>query len=286
MSPSLATGRPLLYSRAMRAAVIQFTSGPDLDSNLKRMKERLTEAAGKGAKLVVFPEHCYLYGAQTVWKPTLGRFPELLATFSKWAKDHGVFLIPGSLREPIPGDTERFHNTSPLFGPDGKQLASYRKVFLFKATLPDRVYNEGEDCRAGVEVVTAPLDGFRLGMSICYDLRFPELFRALRKKGANVVVLPSAFTVPTGKAHWDALTKTRAIENQVFFLAPGQVGTLGNGAATWGHSRILSPWGEILAEINDGEGVAVADLDPNSLVAAQSRVDAWGCRREDLFPIA
>jgi len=270
----------------MKAAVVQFTSGPDIDVNLKRMKERLAEASSKGAKLVVFPEHCYLYGAPAVWKPTLGRFPQVIASFSAWAKEYGVFLVPGSVREPIPNDSDHFFNTSPLFGPDGKQLAAYRKLFLFKATLPDRVYNEAEDCRAGVEVVTAPLDGLRLGMSVCYDLRFPELFRALRKKGANVFVLPSAFTVPTGKAHWDALTRTRAIENQVFFLAPAQVGTLGNGAATWGHSRIVSPWGDVLAEIAEGEGVATADLDPQLIVAAQSRVDAWGCRREDLFPIA
>jgi deaminated glutathione amidase len=270
----------------MRAAVVQFTSGPDLDRNVERMEKLLEEAARAGAKLVVFPEHAYLYSERAVWLRALPRFKELLDRFSGWAKRHQVFLLPGSVREPLPNLEHRFCNTAPLFGPDGGILAQYRKIFLFQATLPDRVYKEAEDCEAGKAIVTAPIDGHRLGLSICYDLRFPELFRGLKKQGASIVALPSAFTVPTGEAHWDVLTRARAIENQVFFLAPGQVGVLGNGAATYGHSRIISPWGEVLAEVGGGEGIAVADLDPQLCETAKRRVDAWGCRREDLFPIA
>lgn len=270
----------------MRAAVVQFTSSPDLEANLKRMELLLDEAVAKGARLVVFPEHACLYSERKIWRPAIARYPELIARYSEWAKARGIFLLPGSLREPVPGQEDRFYNTLPLFGPDGVQLARYRKLFLFQARLPDRVYNEGEDCEAGKEIVTAQVEGHTVGMSICYDLRFPELFRALKKRGATILVLPSAFTVPTGKAHWDTLTRARAIENQVFFLAPGQVGVLGNGAATFGHSRIISPWGEVIAEVKEGEGMAIADLDPALLGSARERVDAWASRQDGLFPIA
>ncbi len=270
----------------MQVAAIQFSSGPDLERNLKSMEQRLGDAIAGGARLVVFPEHAYLYAERPIWHASLPRFAELRALFASWAKRHGIFLIPGSLREPVPGKADRFFNTLPLFGPDGSQLACYRKIFLFRAKLSDRDYNEGEDCQAGVELVTAKVDQHQVGLSICYDLRFPELFRGLKKRGASLIVLPSAFTVPTGKAHWDCLTRARAIENQVFLVAPGQVGVLGNGAATFGHSRIISPWGEVLAEVSDGEGIAMAQLDLGLIEAARGRVDAWASRRDDLFPIA
>ncbi len=250
------------------------------------MEAHLTDAVKAGAKLVVFPEHVCLYSERKIWLDAILRFQELLGRYSQWAKAHGVFLIPGSLREPVKGQPQRFYNTLPVFGPNGAEIARYRKIFLFQARLPDRVYKEADDCEAGNEVVVAPLEGHKVGLSICYDLRFPELFRALKKRGASIVVLPSAFTVPTGEAHWDTLTRARAIENQVFLLAPGQVGVLGNGAATYGHSRILSPWGETLAEVTGGEGIAVADLNPELLDSARSKVDAWASRQDGLFPIA
>jgi deaminated glutathione amidase len=270
----------------MRAAAVQFSSGPDLQKNLARMEERLKQAAQAGAKLVAFPEHAALYAPRNVWAPQLARFGELAAVFSEWAKREGVYLLPGSLREPVPGEKDRFFNTALLFGPDGKQLASYRKLFLFRARLPDRVYDESEDCAPGEEIVTAPVENFRLGLAICYDLRFPELFRSLKKRGASVVALPSAFTVPTGRAHWDMLTRARAVENQIFLVAPGQAGQLGNGAVSYGHSRIVSPWGEVLAEAGDTDPMAIADLDPALALQAAEKVDAWASRREDLFPIA
>jgi len=268
----------------MKSAVIQFTSGSDIDGNLVRMEKWLGEAARAGAKLVVFPELAYLYCEKAAWVPTLSRFEEIRSRFSEWAKRHEVFFLPGSLREPA-GPTSAY-NTALLYGPDGKELARYRKIFLFKAKLPDRDYDEGRDMSAGKELAVANCAGTKLGLSICYDIRFPEVFRALKSMNATAIAVPAAFTVPTGKAHWDVLTRARAIENQTYVLASGQVGAMGNGAVAYGHSRIISPWGEVLAEITeDSEGFACATLDAEHLQAARSKVDCWASRREDLFPI-
>jgi nitrilase len=195
--------------------------------------------------------------------------------------------LPGSLREPAPKgeNAERYYNTLPAIGPDGKLLASYRKVFLFRANLPDRSYFEGQHCEAGDTPTTFVADGVTFGLTICYDLRFPELFRALRKRGAQAIVLPASFTVPTGTAHWEILLRARAIENQVFLLAPAQTGENGDRAATYGHSLVVGPWGDKLAERPSGEGTLFADVDPARIAEAASRVDAWQSRREDLFPI-
>lgn len=274
----------------MRATVVQFNSGSDLDVNVARMRKWLEQAAKEGSRLVAFPEHATLYAERALWEPSIARFDELKATFAGWAKEFGVFLLPGSVREPVRGKPDRFYNTALFFGPDGTLVGQYRKIFLFQAKMPDRSYREADDCEAGNQIVTAPLEPAftgRLGLSICYDLRFPELFRALKSRGATVMALPSAFTVPTGQAHWDLLTRARAVENQVFFLAPGQVGVLGNGAHTYGHSRIVAPWGEVLAEVKgEAEGLASHVLDPDLLTAARAKVDAWESRRPDLFPIA
>jgi predicted amidohydrolase len=191
------------------------------------------------------------------------------------------------LREPVARGGHRFSNTLPVFDATGKKIASYRKIFLFRANLPDdRVYEEKTHTDPGGEVVTLTLGGLTLGLSICFDLRFPELYRSLRRRGAQLFLVPSAFTVPTGKAHWETLLRARAIENQAFVAAPAQTGLVGEGKATHGHSLVLSPWGEKLAELPAGEGVLIADIDTTLIAEAESRVAAWSSRRDDLFPLA
>ncbi len=264
--------------RSVKVAVAQMTSGNQLERNLEKMRLWTETAAKQGAEIVVFPEMAYFMGAKPECAAVVQKFSELIQTFAGWAKEFKITLLPGSLREP---GTNRPFNTLPVLTPDGKVATSYRKIFLFKAQLPDRVYNEGQECQPG----SNPILWKNLGLAICYDLRFPELFRALKKQGAEILVVPAAFTVPTGEAHWSVLLRARAIENQCFVVAPAQTGKLGDNRLTYGHSQVISPWGEVLLDLQDKEGFAVAELDVSALDEARKRVDSWASRREDLFPI-
>jgi deaminated glutathione amidase len=266
----------------LKAAVIQTTSGISMDANLAAMEAILKDCVKAGAKLVVFSELAYLYCPKELWLPTLGRFDALRACFSEWARRYQVYLLPGSVREPEASG--RAYNCALGFGPDGNELFRYRKIFPFKARLSDRDYDESTEIAPGNRLATCNIGELSLGTAICYDLRFPEVFRALKSLGAQAVALPAAFTVPTGTAHWDVLTRARAIENQIFVLAAGQVGTMGTGAEAYGHSRIVAPWGEVLGEMGGKEeGFICADLDTALLSQARQRVDCWASRREDLF---
>ena len=156
-----------------------------------------------------------------------------------------VAVCPGSVRKPVPGDPNRYFNTLLFFTPHG-EVSEYDKIFLYEAIMPDKTYEESKYCAPGDEIETTDYKGLKIGFSICFDLRFPEVFRALKKKGADVVLLPSAFTVPTGLAHWETLVRARAIENQCFVIAPDLTGTSGDGAKVYGHSIAVNPWGDIL----------------------------------------
>lgn len=269
----------------MRVAIGQFTSSNQLEQNLARMRALTEEAARGGAEILAFPEMAYFMGPQIEWQPLIPRYSELLATFASWAKEFGLYFFPGSLREPSPSQG-RYYNTLPALGTNGELLGAYRKIFLFRANLPDRVYSESLFCEAGKEtLVTLGPGGVSIGSAICYDLRFPELFRTLRAKGAQLILLPASFTVPTGTAHWEILLRARAIENQVFVLAPGQTGIVGDGAKTYGHSLVIAPWGEKLAEKPEGEGLIFADLNLKQLSEAAARVDCWRSKRDDLFSL-
>jgi nitrilase len=260
------------------------TSSNDLDKNLEKMRAWTARAAEQGAELVAFPEMAYFMGKAPEWQSLLHRHQELLSTFAGWAKEFKLTLLPGSIREPV-SDT-RYYNTQWVWNERGEIAARYRKIFLFQANLPDRVYRESLHSDPGDQVVVTEVGACKLGLAICYDLRFPELFRALRKQGSQIVILPAAFTVPTGLAHWATLLRARAIENQIFMLAPGMVGQAGDGAQTYGHTCAISPWGEVLGELPAGEEVLTVDLDLGQIDQAAAKVDPWGSRREDLFPIA
>jgi deaminated glutathione amidase len=270
----------------IRMAIVQMISTSDLEDNLTKMERFISEAVGQGATVVAFPELAYFSGTPQQTLEILPRYSELREIFGAWAKQHSITLIPGTIREPIPAKPNKQFNTQSVFDPSGRCVGEYRKIFLFRAALTDRSYDETLWYEAGSVPVVVPFPWGVVGLGICFDLRFPELFRFLRKRGAQFIFLPSAFTVPTGQQHWKPLILARAIENQVFFIAPAQAGKSGEAAQKYGHSLIVSPWGETLVEMGDEEGVRVVEVDLQAIQTAQSSVNAWECRREDLFPIS
>jgi len=257
-----------------------------LENNLKKMKSFVEKAKNQGARLVVFPEMAYFTGKRESVKQVISQFGELNQIFLSWAKEFEIGLIPGTLREPVAQDPTKFFNTLFLIGPDGKVKAKYRKIFRFKANLPHHAYDEGRFCEAGNEVVTCEFEDWTLGFAICFDLRFPEVFRTLRKKGARVFILPSAFTVPTGEAHWEVLIRARAIENQAYVIAPDQTLVSGEGLSQFGHSLAIDPWGQIISSQQTAEGLSVIELSHDRIATVESQIALWESRNEVLFPIA
>jgi predicted amidohydrolase len=238
------------------------TSTADTERNLAAAEGLVEEAASRGAALVGLPENfAYLRAegqpvpeAQALDGPWVGRMSSL-------ARRLKITLLLGSLPERVPGDV-RVRNTSVLLGPDGRTLAVYRKIHLFDIDLPGMEHlKESRSVVPGDEVVLAEAPFGPMGLSICYDLRFPELYRELTRRGARILAVPSAFTERTGKAHWEVLLRARAIENLAYVLAPAQVGTHGPGRASHGQAMIVDPWGAVLAQAPEGEGVALAELD-------------------------
>jgi len=186
---------------------------------------------------------------------------ETLTLMARLARELEIHVLAGSITEDAPGQT-RSYNTSVLLGPDGRRLAVYRKIHLFDIDLPGRVTIKESDAKIpGTEVVTAATELGTVGLSVCYDLRFPELYRRLAFAGARILTIPSAFTFPTGEAHWDALIRARAIENQCYVMAPAQFGPNVHGFSDYGNTMIVDPWGRVLARASDQEGVVIAPLD-------------------------
>jgi predicted amidohydrolase len=251
----------------LRAAAVQLNSNGDKARNLAAAERLVRAAAADGAALVALPEKWNLLaageellaGAETLDGPSL-------EAARGWARDLGVNLLAGSVAER--GEGEKAYNTSVVIGADGEDLAVYRKIHMFDVDAGGVSYRESEHEAPGAEVVTAPLGGLIAGLSVCYDLRFPELFRILAVRGARLLLVPSAFTSATGRDHWEVLLRARAIENQAFVLAPNQVGTAPPHFDSFGHSAIVDPWGAVLALAPDGEGFVAADLD----LAEQERV--------------
>lgn len=269
----------------MKIAVVQMQSSKNLLVNLNKMKRWVEEAANKEADIVVFPEMAYLTGGFKDWKPIVPKYEELAQEFKDWAKMYGIRIIPGTLREPKKGDEDRFFNTLLYISAKGEVLGKYRKIFLYQAVLPHKVYDEAQYCEAGKTTTVYEDKLGNLAFAICFDLRFPEMFRHFKKSEAEIIFLPSAFTVPTGTAHWETLVRARAIENQVFFIAPGLTGTGGDGLETYGHSLVVDPWGNILTDMGTGEGLSIVDIDTKLIKETAKKVNAWESRREELFPI-
>ncbi len=248
----------------MRVAVVQLSSQADVRANLDRIAALVGRAADLGAELVALPENFAFMGESDAQKraiaEALGDGP-ISKMLSETARSRGIFLLAGGMPE-ASGDPDRPFNTSALFAPSGALLARYRKIHLFDVDLPDgTTLRESSACVPGEETIVSDVRGRKLGMTICYDVRFPELYRRLLDAGAEIVTVPAAFTLTTGKDHWTTLLRARAIENQVFVLAPAQHGKHPRGRQTYGKSCIVDPWGDVLAQCGEGEGVAVATLD-------------------------
>jgi deaminated glutathione amidase len=251
----------------MRVAVCQMRSGDDVGANVAEAERLLAEAGDRGADLAVLPELFAYLGPSSklseIAEPVPGgRVTDALAAA---AREHGMWVLGGSVHE---RDGERVHNTAPLFDRAGDLVARYRKIHLFDVRLDDQPpFRESAIFTAGTEIVTHPVEDVRAGLAICYDLRFPELFRILALRGARIVAVPSAFTLATGRDHWEVLLRARAIEDQVFVLAPNQSGEAPPHHSSFGRSMIVDPWGVVLATAPDGE-CFVAELD----FATQDRV--------------
>jgi predicted amidohydrolase len=254
----------------MRAAAVQLNSTADVARNIEAAERLVRAAAADGATLVALPEKWNLLGdTETVlagMEPLDG--PSLTAACG-WARELGIHLVAGSIPERVPGH-DKASNTSALISPDGEIVATYRKIHMFDVDVEGVAYRESAHEDPGDEVVSAPAGDVEVGLSVCYDLRFPELYRILAVRGARVITVPSAFTTPTGRAHWEVLVRARAIENQAFVVAPNQVGKAPPHYDSWGHSMIADPWGEVLAVAPDGECFVAADLD----LARQERIRA------------
>ncbi len=255
----------------MKIAAIQMVSTPNVDDNLAQTERLCAEAAAGGAELVALPEYFCLMGLRERDKisiaeqPGQGPIQDRLASI---ARQHQLWLVGGTLPLAVPGDPEHVFNSCLVWDPNGQQHTRYDKIHLFRFDDGERRYDESVSLRAGDSPVAFDLAGpaaqpaLRVGLSICYDLRFPELYRALMHPPLDLLIVPAAFTYPTGEAHWELLLRARAVENQCYVLASAQGGLHENGRRTWGHSLVIDPWGRVLGDLAEGPGVVIAELDP------------------------
>jgi deaminated glutathione amidase len=268
----------------LRAGAVQLNSTDDVERNLQTADRLVRDAAARGAQLVVLPEKWNMLASgeqmAAAAEPLDG---PSLAWASEVAVELGIDLVAGSIVERVPGRTKS-SNTSVHIGPDGEVRTSYRKLHMFDVEVDGVLYAESDHEQAGREVVVSALTGgTKLGMSICYDLRFPELYRTLSSRGAQVISVPAAFTLATTRDHWEVLLRARAIENQCFVIAPNQVGAHPPGHRSGGRSMIVDPWGVVLAIAPDTEAAIVADLDLSLLADVRRRLPALTHRREDVY---
>ncbi|WP_455373870.1 carbon-nitrogen hydrolase family protein [Limibacillus halophilus] len=261
-------------SEIFKVGLVQMTSVREIEPNIEAATAMIREAAGKGAALIVTPENT------TMVEPDRAAilekaFPEEshpgIPAFSALSRELGVWLVIGSMTIGLGGG--KAANRSFLFAPDGSIAARYDKIHMFDVKVPDgQTYHESATFRPGEKAVLADLPWGRLGMTICYDIRFPYLYRALAKGGASFLTTPAAFTEYTGKAHWHVLQRARAIENGCFVFAAAQTGEHANRRRTYGHSLVVAPWGEVLADAGEEPGVVVAEIDPGLVAKARGTV--------------
>jgi predicted amidohydrolase len=268
----------------VRAGAVQLNSTDDTDRNRATAERLVRDAAARGAELVALPEKWNLLATEEQMRA--GAEPLDGPTIS-WARglagELGIDLVAGSIVELVPG-RDKGSNTSVHIGPDGEVRAVYRKIHMFDVEVDGTVYRESDAEEPGDEIVVSELGGgVRLGMSVCYDLRFPELFRILAVRGAEAVVAPSAFTLATTRDHWEVLVRARSIENQCFLIAPNQIGTHPPGNRSGGRSLIVDPWGVVLAGAPDTECAIVADLDLDGLRSVRRRLPSLANRRPQAY---
>ncbi|WP_342360471.1 carbon-nitrogen hydrolase family protein [Terrarubrum flagellatum] len=274
----------------MKVALIQMNSDTDKQANLAQARELMEQAIREDQPdWIMLPE---------VWDYLGGRKPDQQAAAEElpggpaWtlcrdiAREHKVFVHAGSILEKVPGE-DRLHNTTVVFNRKGEEVARYRKIHLFDITTPDgSEYKESASFAPGDAVVTYDCEGVTIGCSICYDLRFPELFQALARKGAQMIALPAAFTLATGKDHWEVLLRARAIENETYVAAAAQTGLHNEGnerRACYGHSLVIDPWGHVIAKASDGVGTAATRIDMKRVDKARAQIPVAQHKRPELF---
>jgi predicted amidohydrolase len=273
---------------SFRIAAAQLTSRDDRAANLASVREAAVEAAAGGAHMLVLPECFAFLGGREQDKLAIAELidPErpgpVQATLGELAREHSMWVIGGGMAELRPGDSApaRVFNTAVVYAPTGELRARYRKIHLFDVDIPGgAVVRESDSTFAGEEVVVATTPLATVGLSICYDLRFPELYRGLVSAGAEVLVVPSAFTAHTGAAHWHTLLRARAIENQCYVVAPAQVGRHNDKRESYGHTVIIDPWGTVVAELAEGTGVVSARIDRELLAKTRRQMPCLDHRR-------
>jgi deaminated glutathione amidase len=264
----------------LRAAAVQLTATPDKAANLQAADRLVRRAAADGARLVVLPEKWSVLGRGADLRAGAEPLDGPAVTWAReTARELGIELVAGSISERLQGD-DKLRNTSLHIGPDGEVKATYRKMHMFDVEVGGTVYRESEHEAPGDDVVlSATADGVELGLTVCYDIRFPELYRILAVRGARIVTIPAAFTVPTTRDHWEVLVRARAIEDQCFVIAANQVGTHVEGLASGGRSMIVDPWGLVLAQAADAQTVITADLDLDAQAAIRTRLPSLANRR-------
>jgi deaminated glutathione amidase len=268
----------------IRVACVQLTSRDDKAANLEAAERMVAKAGSLGADLVVLPEKWNAIGdAETLHREAESlENGESVAAMKDWARRHGITLVGGSITERREG-REKLSNTSIVVDPGGEIVALYRKIHMFDVEVGGLVYRESESEEAGDEPVACTAEGWRLGLTVCYDVRFPELYRILALEGAELVTVPAHFTLYTGKDHWHPLLKARAIENQNYVAAAAQIGETRPGRLSYGRSLIVDPWGIVVAEAPDEPGVISAELDRGRLEDVRSKLPSLASRQPDAY---
>jgi predicted amidohydrolase len=268
----------------IRVACVQMTSRTDKAANLETAARLVAQAAATGADVVVLPEKWNGIGDAAFYHESAEPLDggESVAAMSDWARTHGITLIGGSIVELRDGREKR-SNTSLVFDSDGELVATYRKIHLFDVEVGGVVYRESESEEPGDEAVVADVEDWQLGLSVCYDVRFPELYRILALEGAQLVTVPAHFTTPTGKDHWHVLLRARAIENQLYMAAAAQVGETLPGKPAYGRSLIVDPWGLVLAQAPDEETVISAELDLAHLRDIRAKLPSLANRQANAY---
>jgi predicted amidohydrolase len=264
-------------------ALVQLDATGDIDANIERATALASEAAAGGARLVVLPEYLHFRGGDDGFRASARPIPgPFTDAFAHVARRHDVWILAGSVAE-TSGDPARPYNTSTLIAPDGSIAATYRKIHLFDIAVDDGpVDTESARVSPGNEAVVAEVDGVKIGLSVCYDLRFPELYRTLALAGAEVITVPSNFTERTGRDHWEVLLRARAIENGAWVLAPGQSGGP-PGQPAYGRSMIIDPWGTVVAQAPDGVGIIRADVETDRVAAVRRQIPSLANRRPSAY---
>jgi predicted amidohydrolase len=270
-----------MTSWQLRIGAVQLRSIDDLDANLATCAALIDRAAADGARLVVLPENFAFLGSKEGDKlaiaealPPAADAGRIVGALAERAARHGVWIVGGGMAETVPGDAARTYNTAVVIDPRGQVAARYRKIHLFDVDIPGgAVLRESDATAAGDELVVVEIDGAPVGLSICYDVRFPELYRALVKdRGAQVLLVPAAFTAHTGKAHWNLLLRARAVEDQAWVVAAGQWGQHNAKRQSFGHSQIIDPWGDVVGVQAEGDGVVMANLDGATVATRRAQM--------------